>query len=277
MTRLAVTGATGQVGGRVAQLLAALRPRLLVRSIARAPEIPGAVTVQASYDDRDACLDALKGVDVLFMVSASESATRRAEHRSFIASAAEAGVGHVVYTSFMGAAPDAAFTLGRDHFDAEQAILESGMAYTFLRDNFYLDVLPEFADADGVIRGPAGDGRVAAVARADVADVAAAVLRSPEGHTGATYRLTGAEALTFTEVAARASAVLGRPMRFDDETVDQAYDWRRAAYGAEEWQLDAWVSTYTAVRDGHMADVTDDVRRVSGHEPRSLEDVLLGR
>jgi len=277
MSRLAVTGATGQVGGRVARLLADLRPRLVVRDASRAPEIPGAVTMQASYDDHDASLAALQGVDVLLMVSASESATRRAEHRTFIRAAAEAGVGHIVYTSFMGAAPDAAFTLGRDHFDAEQAILESGLPHTFLRDNFYLDVLPEFADSEGVIRGPAGDGRVAAVARADVADVAAEVLRAPAAHIGATYRLTGPEALTFTEVAARASAVLDRPVRFEDETVDAAYAWRRAAYGAADFELDAWVSTYTAVRDGQMAEVTDDVHRVAGHPPRSLEDVMLGR
>jgi len=276
MTRVAVTGATGHVGGRVAHLLADLRPRLIVRDVTRAPEIPGAVTTQTSYDDLDAGIAALRGVDVLLMVSGAESRTRRAEHRTFIRAAAEAGVEHLVYTSFMGAAPDAAFTLGRDHFDAEQAILESGLAHTFLRDNFYLDVLPLFADAEGVIRGPAGDGRVAAVARADVADVAAAVLRAPAAHLGATYRLTGPEAVSFAEVAARASAVLGRPMRFEDETVDEAYAWRRAAYGAEDWQLDAWVSTYTAVRGGHMAEVTDDVRRVTGHAPRSLEDVLRG-
>ena len=274
MSTVAVTGSTGHVGGRVAQLLADLRPRLIVRDATRAPEIPGAVTMQASYDDLDAGIAALRGVDVLLMVSASESKTRRDEHRTFIRAAAEAGVEHLVYTSFMGAAPDATFTLGRDHFDAEHAILESGLGHTFLRDNFYLDVLPLFADSEGVIRGPAGDGRVAAVARADVADVAAAVLRAPAAHLGATYRLSGPEAISFAEVAARTSAVLGRPMRFQDESVEEAYAWRRAAYGAEDWQLDAWVSTYTAVRGGHMSEVTDDVRRVTGHAPRTLEDVL---
>jgi uncharacterized protein YbjT (DUF2867 family) len=151
------------------------------------------------------------------------------------------------------------------------------MAHTFLRDNFYLDVLPYFADADGVIRGPAGAGLVAAVARADVADVAAVVLRSPAEHAGATYELTGPEALAFDDIAARTSKALGRPVRFEDESVEDAYAWRRAAYGAEDWQLDAWVSTYTAVRDGEMAAVTDDVRRLTGHAPRSLEDVLAGR
>ncbi len=95
---------------------------------------------------------------------------------------------HVVYTSFAGAAADATFTLGRDHFDTEQAIREAGLTHTFLRDNFYLDVLPWFADEEGVIRGPAGEGRVAAVARADVADVAAAVLRDPAAHADAAYQ-----------------------------------------------------------------------------------------
>jgi NAD(P)H dehydrogenase (quinone) len=277
MTVLAVTGATGHVGGRVARLLADLQPRLVVRDPSRAPDIAGATVVGTTYGDLEASLRALRGVDVLFMVSAAESRTRREEHRTFIRAAAEAGVGHLVYTSFAGAAPDAGFTLGRDHFDAEQAIDETGIPHTFLRDNFYLDLLPSFADEEGVIRGPAGDGRVAAVARADVADVAAAVLRSPAEHVGATYELTGPEALTFAEIAARSSAVLGRDLRFEDETDEAAYAWRRERYGAEDWQLDAWVSTYTAVRDGEMDTVTDDVRRVAGHPPRSLEDVLRSR
>jgi NAD(P)H dehydrogenase (quinone) len=277
MTNLAVTGATGHVGGRVARLLADLHPRLVVRDPDRAPVLDGTTVVQASYDDHDAAVAALRDIDVLFMVSGAESRTRRDEHRTFIRAAADAGVGHLVYTSFAGASPDATFTLGRDHFDAEQAITETGVAHTFLRDNFYLDLLPLFADPSGAIRGPAGDGRVAGVARADVADVAATVLRSPADHVGATYELTGPEAVTMTEVAARAAALLGRPLRFVDETLEEAYASRRAAYpDAADWQLDAWVSTYTAIRDGEVAGVTDDVLRVTGHAPRTLEEALAG-
>ena len=135
--------------------------------------------VEATYADLDAGRRALAGVDVLFMVSAAESPVRREEHRTFIRAAADAGVGQVVYTSFAGAAPDAIFTLGRDHHDAEEAIRASGMAWTLLRDSFYSDFFPMFADEQGVVRGPAGEGRVSAVARADVADVAVAVLRDP--------------------------------------------------------------------------------------------------
>ncbi|MBA2955632.1 NAD(P)H-binding protein [Nocardioides sp. MAH-18] len=267
---IAVTGSTGALGGLVARALADdLRTdlRLVVRDPARAPDYDTDVRV-CTYADLDASTTALAGVDTLFMVSAAESADRRAQHRTFVRAAADAGVRHVVYTSFAGASPDATFTLGRDHADAEAAIRESGMAFTFLRDNFYLDVLPSFADERGVIRGPAGDGRVAAVARADVAEAAVAVLRAPAAHAGATYTLTGPEALTMSEAAER----LG--LEFEDETEEAAYAWRRERYGAAQWQLDAWVSTYTAIRDGSVAEVTDHVERLTGHPPRSLEDAL---
>ena len=276
---IAVTGSTGAVGGLVARRLAAQPPgdrdlRLLVRDPRRAPGLGSDIRV-CDYADGPASRIALEGVDTLFMVSAAEARNRREQHRTFIGAAAEAGVGHVVYTSFSGAHPEATFTLGRDHFDAEQALAETGMATTLLRDNFYLDVLPLFADDRGVIRGPAGSGRVAAVARTDVADVADEVLRAPADHAGAVYGLTGPEALSLQEVTARASLVLRRELTYVQETVPEAYASRRAGYpDAEDYLLDAWVSTYTAIADGSCAEVTDDVRRVTGREPRRLEDVL---
>jgi uncharacterized protein YbjT (DUF2867 family) len=273
MTVLAVTGATGHIGGRVAR---ALSPdRLVVRDAARAPRLPGAVPVVASYGDRGAAVAALAGVDLLLMVSAAESPTRRQEHRTFLEAAAEAGVRHVVYTSFDGAAPDAVFTLGRDHWDAEQVLRGSGMAFTILRDGFYADFFPAFAGEDGVIAGPAGAGRVAAVARADVADVAVTVLRDPARHEGATYALTGPEAFSMAEAAERMTRALGRPFRYAEQTVEEAYASRRALTG-EQWQLDAWVSTYTAIRDGAVERVSDDVPRLLGHPARTLEQALTG-
>jgi NAD(P)H dehydrogenase (quinone) len=273
---LAITGSTGALGGLVAPALTDLRPRLLVRDPARAPQLGLEVHV-TPYDDAAAATAALEGVTVLFMVSASESEHRRRSHRTFVESAARAGVRHVVYTSFSGAAADATFTLGRDHHDTETAIAGSGMAWTFLRDNFYLDLLPLFAGDDGVLRGPAGSGAVAGVARADVADVAVSVLRDPAAHAGAAYTLTGPEALTLDDVARRAGAVLGRDLAYHAETLDEAYASRRAAYpGTPDWQLDAWVSTYTAIADGSCATVTDDVLRVAGHPPRTLEQALAG-
>jgi len=208
-------------------------------------------------------------------VSAAEAPDRVDQHRSFVDAAVEAGVRHVVYTSFAGASAESVFTLGRDHFATEQHIRESGLAFTFLRDNFYLDFIPLFADEQGVIRGPAGDGRVAAVARADVAAVAAVVLLDHESHAGATYDLTGSEAFTLTEAAARLTALGGRSFTFVDETVDEAYESRRV-FEPEPFQADAWVSTYTSMASGEVAQVTSSVRDLTGRDPLTLEVLFAG-
>jgi uncharacterized protein YbjT (DUF2867 family) len=272
---LAVTGSTGWLGGLVARDLAerGFALRLLVRDAWRAPQLPGAVAVESSYGDREAAERALAGVRTLFMVSAAEQEDRLTEHRTFIDAAAAAGVEHVVYISFFGAAPQATFTLARDHWATEEHLKASGMAWTFLRDNLYLEFMDQMVGEDGVIRGPAGDGRAAVVSHDDIARAAVAVLRDPAAHAGRTYDLTGPEALTFGEMAAVISEVTGRAVSFHDETVEEAYA-SRAAYGAPDWQVDAWVSTYTAVRAGELDGVSDDVERLTGRRPTSLREHL---
>ncbi|RII95364.1 SDR family oxidoreductase [Clavibacter michiganensis] len=274
---IAVTGVTGAVGGAVARRLAdaGLPQRLLARSPARAPRLPGAAVHEAAYGDHDASVAALTGVTTLLMVSAAEDEHRLAQHVAFVDAAAEAGVRHVVYTSFAGAAPDATFTLARDHHATEERIRASGMAWTFLRDAFYIDFVSQLVGEDGVIRGPAGEGRVAAVTRADVAEVAATILRDPEPHAGATYELTGPEALTMGEIAATVAASEGRAVTYRDETLEEARA-SRAVWGAPEWQLDAWISTYTAMAAGEMGHVSGDVERILGRRPTSLAEFLAG-
>jgi NAD(P)H dehydrogenase (quinone) len=208
-------------------------------------------------------------------VSAAENADRLSEHRTFVDAAAAAGVEQIVYTSFFGAALDCTFTLGRDHWATEEHIRASGMAHTFLRDNLYLDFFPYMAGEDGVIRGPARDGRVAGVTREDVARVATAVLLDPAAHRDAAYHLTGPESLTMTDVARITSEVTGRAITFHDETVEEAYESRKK-WNAPDWQVDAWVSTYTAIAAGEMDGATDDVRRVTGRPPTSLAQLLGG-
>lgn len=272
---IAVTGSTGAVGGLVARALseAGEPTRLLVRDPARAPRLERSDVREASYGDRDAVGRALDGVSTVVMVSAAESAERLEEHRTFIDAAAAAGVEHVVYTSFQGAAPDATFTLARDHWATERHLEDSGMAWTFLRDSFYLDLIPLFAGDDGVIRGPAGEGRVAAVARHDVAAVGTRVLLDGTSHRDMSYTLTGPEALTLVEIAATVTRVTGREVSFHDETIEEAYA-SRSVWPAPQWQYDAWVSTYTAIARGEVAEVSGDVERVTGRAPLSLERVL---
>ncbi len=274
-TPIAVTGSTGVLGGLVASNLAerGASQRLLVRTPAKAPQLPSSTIHHVSYGDRTAALAALDGVEVLFMVSASESPDRLDQHRSFIDAAAAARVRHIVYTSFAAAAPDATFTLARDHYATEEHIKASGMAWTFLRDSFYIDFTEALVGEDGVIRGPAGDGRAAFVARSDVARTAATILLEPDSHAGQTYDLTGPEALTLAEVADTISRVRGRTVTFYNETVDEAYR-SRAHFGAPDWQVDAWVSTYTAIASNIMAPISNDIETITGTAPMSLEMYL---
>ncbi|MCH6468891.1 SDR family oxidoreductase [Sinomonas terrae] len=271
---LAITGVTGTVGGLVSRLLAeaGVELRLLARTPAKAPELPGAVVLPCDYGDRALCERSLEGVETLFMVSGRENENRLDEHKAFIDAAKAAGVRQIVYTSFMGAAPDAVFTLARDHFHTEEHIKAAGLGFTFLRDCLYLDFLEPFGGPEGVIRGPADDGRVAAVAQADVARSAAAVLRDPKAHAQTAYTLTG-PALTLAEAADVISTVRGRPFTFHNETIDEAYESRKK-WPAPPWQYDAWVSTYTAIAAGELAEVTDDVERLTGRRPLSLAQLL---
>ncbi|MGI5180055.1 NmrA family NAD(P)-binding protein [Dactylosporangium sp. CA-152071] len=244
---IAVTGASGQVGRRVA---------------AGVPEARGLTRKDAEYGDTGRMRQALDGVRTLFLVSARESGDRVAEHRSAVDAAVAAGVQRIVYLSFAGAAPDCTFTFGRDHWHTEQHIRQTGLRWTFLRDNLYQEMLPMLAGPDGVIRGPAADGRLAAVAYDDIAASAVAAL-TQDGHDGRTYELTGPEALTMHEVAAR----LG--LTYVPETVEEAYA-SRAHYGAPAFEVAGWVSSYEAIAAGELATVSDDVRHLTGRDPKPL-------
>ena len=273
---IAVTGATGGLGGRVARRLAGrgVAQRMVVRDAARAPELAGAEVAEATYGDGEAMRRALDGVATLLLVSASEDRERVRLHTTAVDAAAAAGVERVVYTSFFGAAPDCTFTFGRDHWHTEEALKASGLRHTFLRDNLYIDFLPLLAGADGVIRGPAGDGRVAAVARDDIADAAVAVLLGDlTRHGGQAYDMTGPEALTLAEVAEELSRSAGRPITYQVETIEEAYA-SRASYGAPDWEVDGWVSTYTAIANGDLEQLSGDLEALAGHPPMRLTDFL---
>lgn len=281
---IAVTGATGALGSRVAARLAAggARVRVIVRDAARAPKplraddpLPQIGEI-GGYDDAEGLREVLTGVTTLFLVPAHEDRDRVALHRTVVESAVAAGVERIVYLSFLGTGPECTFTFGRDHWHTEQLIRESGVAaWTFLRMSLYLDFLPGFAGEDGVIRGPAGDGRVGAVLRDDLADVAAAVLLAPDPsvHDGAIYDVTGAEALTLGQVADIVSRATGRDVTYHAETLDEAYA-SRASYGAPDWEVEGWVTSYTAIAKGELDVVTDTVERLAGHPPATLAEFL---
>ncbi|WP_367007080.1 SDR family oxidoreductase [Streptococcus sp. ZY19097] len=275
MTKIAITGVTGHLGGFVAKELseAGVAACHLARSPERAPILSGATVKKCSYEYSDEAIAALSGIDVLFMISAKENPERLQQHLTFIDAAKAAGVKHIVYTSFYNASPNSTFTLARDHAATEQYIKEKGLTYTFLRDNFYIDFFVDMACQYGEIKGPAGNGKVSAVVRSDVANVAVEILKNPEKWANQTLNMTGPEELTLSEMAEQISHSLGKTVTYVEETVEEAYESRKI-WQAEQWEYDSWVSTYTAIAKGEQAGLSDDIERVLGKASTSLAKYL---
>ena len=271
--RIAVTGATGSLGGRIAQRLAdrEVPMRLIVRDPSRAPGLPLAEVATATYTDQPALVRALEGIETVFFVSGFEAEDRLEQHRSAVEAFVRAGVERVVYTSFVNAAADSTFTLARHHYHTEQYMEEAGLRFVALRDNLYMDLLPHFV-IDGVILGPAGEGKFAPVARDDIADVAAAVLLDDD-HPTARYDVTGPELLTMADVAEQLSEAGGEPVRFVNETLEEAYA-SRARFDAPPFEVEGWVTSYYAINVGEMEVVSGTVQRLAGHPPISFREFL---
>jgi uncharacterized protein YbjT (DUF2867 family) len=180
-------------------------------------------------------------------------------------------VSRVLYTSFLGTGPDAVFTLSADQWATEKYMLDEGVPYTALRNSFYAEIAEEMID-DGIIKGPGGDGRLAPVARDDVVDAAVGTLTTPDLPEGP-LDVTGPEALSLNDIARIYTEVTGKPAKYVEETVEDAYA-SRAHYNASRAELDAWISTYTAIAAGELSAVSDVVARYAGHPPMSFADHL---
>ena len=278
MLMIGMTGVTGKLGSYVADLIdqKGIASIHLARRPERAKVYASAKIRKMVYANTPEVVEALKGIDVLLMVSARENPERVEEHKSFLDAAKLAGVQHIIYTSFYGAGEKATFTLSRDHAQTEAYIKELGFTYTFLRDNFYLDFLIDIALENGEIRGPAGSGKVSAVARKDTSSVAAEILLHAKKWENQTLNLTGPEELSMEEIVALLSKNTGKTITYVDESVEEAYESRKK-WPAQTWEYDAWVSTYTAIKAGEQAGVSTDVEKVLGRPAMSLIDVLKER
>lgn len=271
----AITGATGFLGSRIARTLAdAGRPQaLIVRDATRAPRLPGASVRQAEYGDSPAARAALEGVGTLFMVSGGEDPHRQRNQLDFIRAAARSGVEHVIYLSFLTTLSDSRFAYARVHRATEEAIRSSGMAHTFLRPNIYMDMVPYWISGAGVLAAPAGNGRVSLISRRDICEVASHIMLDPEPWRGRTLHLTGPESLTFHEIVGTFSEATGRPVRYVPQTEADAYQARRA-FAMDELELEASVSTFTAIAAGEFERIHPDVEQVTGHRATSLREFL---
>ena len=275
MPKIAVTGVTGNLGGMVSRLCKknGIEVRNLVRNVEKAEKLGFYNVFKSSYDKSADTMKSLEGIEVLFMVSGSENPNRVQQHKDFIDAAKVAGVSHIIYLSFYNASKNSIFTLGRDHYATEEYIKENGFKYTFLRDNFYVDFFVDLCREYGEIKGPAGNGKVSAVVRSDVSEVAAKILENPGKWENQTLNMTGSEELSMAEIVKAVSEYFGKEIKYIEETVEEAYESRKI-WKAEQWEYDSWVSTYTAIAENEQSGISNDIEKVLGRKATSLAEYL---
>ena len=275
MPKIAITGVTGNLGGMVSRLCKknGIEVRNLARNVEKAEKLGFSNVFKSSYDKSEDTVKSLEGIEVLFMVSGSENPNRVQQHKDFIDAAKVAGVSHVIYLSFYNASKNSIFTLGRDHYATEEYIKENGFKYTFLRDNFYADFFVDLCREYGEIKGPAGNGKVSAVVRSDVSEVAAKILENPGKWENQTLNMTGPEELSMDEIVKIVSEYFGKEIKYIEETVEEAYESRKI-WKAEQWEYDSWVSTYTAIVENEQSGISNDIEKVLGQKATSLAEYL---
>ena len=275
MPKIAVTGVTGNLGGMVSRLCKknGIEVRNLARNVEKAEKLGFSNVFKSNYDKSGDTVKSLEGIEVLFMVSGSENPNRVQQHKDFIDAAKIAGVSHIIYLSFYNASKNSIFTLGRDHYATEEYIKENGFKYTFLRDNFYADFFVDLCKEYGEIKGPAGNGKVSAVVRSDVSEVAAKILENPGKCENQTLNMTGPEELSMDEIVKTVSKYFGKEIKYIEETVEEAYESRKI-WKAEQWEYDSWVSTYTAISENEQSGISNDIEKVLGRKATSLVEYL---
>ena len=278
--KIAVTGATGQLGRLVVNQLLEKGGDLEVIAVVRDPgkaealAARGAEVRVAAYDDPAALAKALAGVDKVLLISSSEVGKRIQQHKNVIDAAKAAGVKHLLYTS----APRATATaliLAPEHKATEENIHASGLPYTILRNNWYTENYlrqVEPAKATGKLVTAAGSGKVASATRADFAAGAVAALTG-SGHEGKTYELGGDHAWDFNELAAALGEVIGKPVVYQPVSPDELKQ-ILIGTGANEGMAGFASALDANIADGALAEVTHDLSRLIGRPTTPLKEGL---
>jgi uncharacterized protein YbjT (DUF2867 family) len=271
-----VTGATGNVGSRlVRELAAAGAPtRALVHRPESARELQelGVATVVGAFEDAESLRRAVDGVERVYLVSPPGSDTLTRQQLPVVEAARAGGVRHIVKQSSIAAEEDSPPPIVAAHRQVEQAIEDSAIAWTHLRAHWFMqNELGQAGTiaADGVFYAP-DVSEISMLDAADVAAVAAAVLTS-DGHEGQAYLLTGPEALSYADVADTYSRVLGKEVRWQEVSLEQARDSMREAGMPDELAV-GFPEIMNRYRAGGLTtSLSPWVERLTGRAPRSFE------
>ncbi len=283
--KLVITGASGQLARRAAELvLHGAAPEDLILTT-RTPAALAAfaalgVTVRrADFADPQSLRGAFAGAERLLLVSATDLAHRIEQHRAALDAAKAAGVRHVVYTSGLKPEPPNPAVVAPSHYATEQALTQSGLDWTILRNSLYADYQlseAEHALATGELVHNRGRGSVAYVAREDCAAAAAAVLLLA-GHAGVVYEITGGEPFTADDLAPLYAELGGRTVRaraLDDAAFVATLVGNTAGDDHSRYGAELVASFGRSIREGYMASHSDAIKKLTGRAPRSLREVL---
>jgi NAD(P)H dehydrogenase (quinone) len=266
-----ITGASGRVGSRVARYLVSQQQpvRLMSRTPDELSDFEGVEKVFGDFNDRESLDSAFEGIYTVLVISGQDiPGNRCVGHKTAFDAAKEANIGHVVYLSLLGASPDSAYPYCRDHYQSEKWLAESGVAYTTLRNAFYIDYFLEQFDDDGVIRGPGGTGNGAFISRDDAARAAtAAVLKKP----GGVQEITGPELLSIDDVARRLGYLVGRDLSYKSEFVTEAHE-RLENDEAPQLVQNLEIGWFQAIAEGEQSKLSDDFSKLTNAEPQTLEE-----
>ena len=216
-----VTGGTGSIGSELLRLLsqAGVDARALTRNPHKAQKLPGIEWVAGDLSKRDTLAAPFERAQKLFLATSYYEDMVVLQHNA-IAAARAAGVTHVVKVSAFAASDHSRAPIGRWHYQVEKELLASGLGWTILRPHHFMQNLLAQADyvvKDGAIYSASGDGQIPYVDPRDIAAVAFVTLTQP-GHLGKKYVVTGGEALSYRQAAEIIAAMIGKPVRFVDET-----------------------------------------------------------
>ena len=270
-----VTGATGNIGGQLIKRLAEgnVPFRAMIRSAKdrnKLAGLSGTDIVEGDFDDSASLGRALVGIEKAFILTNSSEKAEQQQLR-FVAEASRAGVKHLVKLSQLGADQTSPVRFLRYHAVVEKAIRESGMTYTFLRPNLFMQGLLGFRDSivgQNQFFAAIGDAKVSLVDVRDIAAVGAAAL-TESGHAGKIYTLTGPQALTHAELATELSTALDRTITFINVTPEAMRD-ALEQVGFPAWQADGLIEDYAHYSRHEASAITPDVETVTGLPPHSF-------